>query len=123
MTEFVLEVDGPPGEADALLRRLQAAANLNDFAVEARARPTGALSGIEIIVATIGSVAAVASFVWEIVKHRQHTLKTTGPKSELHIHLHYGEKALEIVDDDDATIAKVERLLELSAHDAEPDSP
>ena len=111
MSEFRITVDGPPGEADALLARLQATANRHGFIAEGRGSRDGALSGIDTIVAIVSAGTSIATLVWEIVKHKQQYAKASEPiTGELRIHLHHGSKSLEVVDDDPDTIAEAERM-------------
>jgi len=122
LTEFRIIVDGPPGEADALLARLQATANRHGFTVEGRSGRDGALSGIDTILAILSASASVATLVWDIVKHKQHYAKTNEPiTGALRIYLHCGSHSLEIVDDDEDTIAQAEQMHDHD-DDAKPDT-
>lgn len=121
MTEFKIHVIGPPGEADALLTRLQAAAGRHGFEVQGHGSRPGALSGIDTIIAVVGATTPVAVLVWEIVKHKQHVNRANGPTVELHVHIESGGKKREILEDDEETIGDVERMRDDDG-DGVPDS-
>lgn len=120
LTTFRIEVIGPPGEADALLTRLQSAAVQHGFTVQGRGAGTGALSGVDTIIAVVAASTPVAVLIWEIVKHKQHFDQTNTPPVEFHVHLHVGSDTMEILEDDEATLRAAE-LLHRGEDDDEPD--
>jgi hypothetical protein len=131
LTEFQIDVTGPPGHADALLKNLRGIANRHGFTVTAPTSETGALGAVDTIIAAVGASTPVALLVWEIVKHKQNAAKANPEGRELKIVIRRCEcsfespccgRALEVIDDSPETIAALERLHEDRDAGARPES-